>query len=138
MPYRRIGDSQAIDLNTVIPPNSGLQLVRALSINDRGEIAGLGVPPGVSPSDIVALGHAFLLIPVDDDQDEDSAKADSRQDQQSEEAVQNDTTAPTTAPRINTITGETPSRVGQGNEDLIRYNRHGRFSRLPLPARKND
>ena len=137
-------NGRTIDLNTVIRPNSALQLVYALSINDRGEIAGLGVPPGVSALDVESLGHAFLLIPVDrdrdDDQDEDTAKADSRQDQQSQEAGQNDMTAPTTVPRINTITGETvaPSRVRQVNEDQIRDNRHGRFLRLPLPVRKND
>jgi probable HAF family extracellular repeat protein len=133
-----------IDLNTAILPNSALQLVRALYINDRGEIAGLGVPPGVSPGDVGALGHAFLLIPVDrdrdDDKDGDTTKADLMQDQRSEEAVQNDTTAPTTAPRIKAITGETvaPLRVRQGNEDQTRYNRYGRFLRLPLPVRKNN
>jgi len=133
-------NGRATDLNTVIGPNSSLQLVYALSINDRGEIAGIGVPPGVAVQDVESLGHAFLLIPVDADQDEDSAKADLMQDQRSEEAVQNDTTARTTVPRINAITGETvaPSRVRQGNEDRIRYNRYGRFLRLPLPVRKND
>ena len=54
-----------IDLNTRIPADSGLQLVYALSINDRGEIAGIGVPPGVSVQDYATLGHAYLLIPVD-------------------------------------------------------------------------
>jgi hypothetical protein len=133
-----------IDLNTVIRPNSSLQLVYALSINDRGEIAGLGVPPGVSVNDVESLGHAFLLIPVDrdrdDDQDEDRAKADSSQDQQSSEAGQNNTTSLTTVPRINTVTGEpvAPSGARQVNEDQIQGNRRGRFLRLPLPVRKND
>ena len=36
-----------VDLNSLIPRNSSLQLVTALDINDRGEIAGIGVPPGV-------------------------------------------------------------------------------------------
>lgn len=51
-----------VDLNTLIPPDSGLRLVETHAINDRGEIAGNGVPPGC-----VALGtcqHAFVLIPV--------------------------------------------------------------------------
>ncbi|HXM35288.1 MAG TPA: hypothetical protein VN920_08880, partial [Pyrinomonadaceae bacterium] len=74
-------DGSAIDLNTVIPPNSALQLVFALSINDRGEIAGLGVPPGVPVRDADGLGHAFLLIPVDEDENEEDTKADSRPDQ---------------------------------------------------------
>jgi len=51
------------DLNTLVPPNGPLELVAATSINDRGEIAGNGVPPGVDPKDLATKGHAFLLIP---------------------------------------------------------------------------
>ena len=53
----------AVDLNTLIPPNSSLQLMNALDINDRGEIAGLGVPAGCQPVDVDTCGHAYLLIP---------------------------------------------------------------------------
>jgi probable HAF family extracellular repeat protein len=56
-----------IDLNSVIPPDSPLQLVAGVGINDRGEISGDGVPPGVPPSNYSTQGHAFLLIPCDDD-----------------------------------------------------------------------
>lgn len=52
-----------VDLNTLIPPDSGLQLVYAEAINDAGEIVGIGVPPGVSPADVETLGHAYVLIP---------------------------------------------------------------------------
>jgi probable HAF family extracellular repeat protein len=137
-------NGQAIDLNTVIPANSSLQLVYALSINDRGEIAGIGVPPGVPVQDVETNGHAFLLIPVnsdqDDDQYEDTTKADSRSDQQSREAGQNDPTDPTTVPQNNTVAGETvaPPRARQVDEDQIRDNRYGRFLRLRLPVRKDD
>jgi probable HAF family extracellular repeat protein len=48
-----------VDLNTLIPPGSTLQLVMATSINDHGEIGGQGV---TSNGD----NHAFLLIPCDD------------------------------------------------------------------------
>ena len=53
-----------IDLNTLVPANSSLHLAYAKRINDRGEISGTGVPPGVSVDDIDTLGHVFLLIPV--------------------------------------------------------------------------
>jgi len=45
-----------VDLNTVIPPNSGLTLILAVTINDRGEIAG-------QATDADGNNHAFLLIP---------------------------------------------------------------------------
>lgn len=54
-----------IDLNTLIPPNSSLELYDAENINDRGEIAGRGLPPGCADKDV--CGHAFLLIPCDND-----------------------------------------------------------------------
>ena len=52
---------EIIDLNTLIPPGSPLFLTRALTINNRGEIGGLGVPPGCNNDTV--CGHAFLLIP---------------------------------------------------------------------------
>ena len=52
-----------IDLNTLIPANASLQLEEADGINDRGEIVGLGAPPGVPPSPESTGLHAFLLIP---------------------------------------------------------------------------
>jgi len=54
-----------IDLNTLVAVNpSGLTLVCAFNINDRGEITGLGAPPGVVPTGCGDPGqHPFLLIP---------------------------------------------------------------------------
>src|SRR5262249_17477548 len=48
-----------VDLNTLVPSGSGLQLDSAVDINDRGEIVGSG---------ILANGnaHAILLIPCDE------------------------------------------------------------------------
>jgi len=53
-----------IDLNTLIAADSPLELASGNDINDRGEIGGIGVPPGVSPANVFAEGHAFLVIPV--------------------------------------------------------------------------
>jgi probable HAF family extracellular repeat protein len=55
-----------VDLNSLIPIGSSLHLVFATAINDRGEIAGDGVPLGLSPGDVFALGRAYLLIPCDE------------------------------------------------------------------------
>jgi probable HAF family extracellular repeat protein len=52
-----------IDLNTLIPANSTLELFEGLNINDRGEIMGLGLPAGCD--DVSQCGHVFLLIPCD-------------------------------------------------------------------------
>ncbi len=50
----------AIDLNTLVPLGSGLALTEPLSINDRGEIVGIGV---LSNGD----SHAYVLIPCEAD-----------------------------------------------------------------------
>jgi probable HAF family extracellular repeat protein len=59
-----------VDLNTLIPANSSLTLVFAETINERGEIGGTGVPAGCAPKDTSTCGHAFLLIPDGDCDDE--------------------------------------------------------------------
>jgi probable HAF family extracellular repeat protein len=48
-----------VDLNTLVPPGSGLQLVEAGQINDLGEIAVSAAP------DANGHNHAVLLIPCD-------------------------------------------------------------------------
>jgi len=50
-----------VDLNTLIPANSSLELFDATNVNDRGEIAGRGLPAGCD--DVHFCGHVFLLIP---------------------------------------------------------------------------
>jgi len=49
-----------IDLNSLIPPDSGLELTFAFAINNRGEIVGVGSLPNGDT-------HDFVLIPCDDD-----------------------------------------------------------------------
>jgi len=61
-----------VDLNTLIAP-SPLALQIAENINNRGEIAGLGAPPGCEDS--FSCGHAFVLIPVCADGNEGCADA---------------------------------------------------------------
>lgn len=56
-----------VDLNTLIPPGASLDLTLAFAINDRGEIAGIGVPPGCPPQDYELCGHAYMLIPCEHD-----------------------------------------------------------------------
>jgi probable HAF family extracellular repeat protein len=55
-----------VDLNTLIPRGSNLELTLAVNINDRGEIGGIGVPPGCQPLDYGTCGHAYVLIPCDE------------------------------------------------------------------------
>jgi probable HAF family extracellular repeat protein len=54
-----------VDLNTLIPQGSSLQLTFALAIDDSGEIIGTGVPAGCTPDNIELCGHAYVLIPCD-------------------------------------------------------------------------
>jgi len=61
------GKGTMVDLNTLIQPGASLQLTYAVAINDRGEIAGFGVPPGVLPEEYETKGHAYILIPCDED-----------------------------------------------------------------------
>lgn len=60
------GNGPMVDLNTLIPPGASLELTYAIAINDRGEIAGFGVPPGVLPEDYETQGHAYVLLPCDE------------------------------------------------------------------------
>jgi probable HAF family extracellular repeat protein len=65
-------NGQVIDLNKRIPPDSSLHLAIALEINDRGVIAGIGVPSGCATQDMDLCGHAFVLIPSTDGGDADA------------------------------------------------------------------
>jgi probable HAF family extracellular repeat protein len=53
-----------VDLNSLIPPGSGLQLTLAEAINDRGEITVNATPSGCAI--VEQCGHAVLLIPCDE------------------------------------------------------------------------
>ena len=53
-----------VDLNQLVQSSSGFQVLIAYNINERGEIAGTGVPAGCDNID--TCGHLFLLIPCDE------------------------------------------------------------------------
>jgi probable HAF family extracellular repeat protein len=57
------------DLNALIPPGAELSLTFAVAINEQGEIAGFGVPPGCAPGDIEFCGHAYILMPCVEEQE---------------------------------------------------------------------
>jgi probable HAF family extracellular repeat protein len=65
-------DGPMVDLNSLIPSNSSLQLTFAVAINDRGEIAGFGVPAGCAPQDVGICGQAYVLVPCDERHSDDS------------------------------------------------------------------
>jgi probable HAF family extracellular repeat protein len=52
-----------VNLNTLVPFGASLDLTYAVAINNRGEIAGFGVPPDCAPEDYELCGHAYMLIP---------------------------------------------------------------------------
>jgi hypothetical protein len=72
--------SPMIDLDVFVPEGSSLQqLTDAFNINERGEILGVGVPPGISPEDVEFGGHVFLLVPNGECDDECQASIAIRQ-----------------------------------------------------------
>jgi hypothetical protein len=83
-----------VDLNTLIPPGSNLTLTYAVGINDRGEIAGFGVPVGVSPDQYETQGHAYILIPCDEN------RADSDGCESEVNTPGNHSDSPTTEPSM--------------------------------------
>jgi probable HAF family extracellular repeat protein len=83
------------DLNTLIPRNSDLQLDNTFAISDRGEIAGFGVPSGCSLD--TQCGHAFVLIPCD----EEHADNDGCEDSDSATTATQDNPAPVKQNSIN-------------------------------------
>ena len=52
-----------LDLNTLIPPGSGVRLINAVNINERGEILVQSDPLDVTPVGEESLGHMVLLVP---------------------------------------------------------------------------
>ena len=60
-----------LDLNTLIPAGSNLQLIDAYNINDRGEILVDAIPLGIPPVQTGQLGHLALLVPCHPSNEQD-------------------------------------------------------------------
>ena len=122
-------DGQIIDLNTVIPPNSALHLTDAFAINDRGEIAGVGVPSGCSADRY--CGHAFVLIPCDDDHHDvegcDYSMVDAT-------PVATHAIAPSATDIATPFNQPSPPLSGAANPMLRRFGRLGPWYRGPVPS----
>jgi probable HAF family extracellular repeat protein len=88
---------QMIDLNTFLPRVSSLQLSDGYNINDRGEIVGLGLPPGCG--DEFACGHVFVLIPCGGDQN-DAGDGDHNNNEGCEDATEATTAATQSSPAL--------------------------------------
>jgi probable HAF family extracellular repeat protein len=63
-------NGQMTALDALVPPRASLKLSHALAITDRGEIVGIGVPPGCARSQDDVCGHAYVLVPCDEDEAE--------------------------------------------------------------------
>jgi probable HAF family extracellular repeat protein len=124
-------DGTMIDLNMFVPRGSGLQLVEAVAINDRGEIAGDLVPPdcggGIVPTqgNDAKCGHAFVLVPCEEDNaDEKGCEFDSAEARAEAEVPLNPTaqTPPATGSQVKLSPDELVARYRS-----LTTKRHRRF-----------
>jgi probable HAF family extracellular repeat protein len=97
-----------VDLNTLVPPGSALRLTLPLTINDRGEIAGVGVLPNGD-------AHAFLLIPC---QEGDGGCGDAAEGTTTTQSNPGSVTQERT-----TATPPNPAMLGRGMLDRLRTRR---------------
>ncbi len=103
-----------IDLNTLVPPGSALYLTVPETINDRGEIAGVGALPNGDQ-------HAFLLIPCGEGDEGCGGGSSTGVSQNS---------PPPASQRSTTATPANPALSGRGMLDRLR-SRWGQRYRIP-------
>lgn len=115
-------NGRIVDLNTLIPANSSLQLLFAANINDRGEIVGVGVPPGLPPNSDL-FGHLFVLIPCEE--------RDEGCQEDNDVAPAQDSPAPTTQGRTTMTEGNLSHGEMTARLSSWMANRHRRFRILP-------
>jgi probable HAF family extracellular repeat protein len=98
-------DGAMVDLNTLIPADSPLYLTSPITINDLGEIAGIGV-------DANGDEHAFLLIPLENDgnlgEDASANSADDRVPKASESPASPATSGALASARFRHFIGRRP------------------------------
>jgi probable HAF family extracellular repeat protein len=110
-------DGSILDLNALISSGSGLYLESTYTINDQGEIAGEG-------SDASGSGHAFLLIPCDENHPDVEGCDYSLVD----EAI---ATSASTPP---TIQNSRPTAPGRTNLGRVPHRRMGSLPLIPHPT----
>jgi len=116
-----------IDLDTFVPPGSGLQLAEAQAINDRGEIAGDLIPPSCTGGQDTQCGHAFVLIPCDGDQSGEEGCEDDAEN--AANGVHNRPAVVNPGPTSVTGSGLTPREIA--DRIRTRFGRHRGFGAWP-------
>jgi hypothetical protein len=98
-----------VDLNALIPPNSNLFLDNTLAINDKGEIGGLAVPPDCANENDAHCGHAYVLVPCDQDRSDEEGCQE--QDEATTSTIQGSPEPVSQVPLLAIDVGATPKRI---------------------------
>ena len=107
-------DGSLVDLNTFVSPNSGVVLAFALSVNEHGEIASLGLLPNGDQ-------HAFELIPCDDEHSGEDGCKD--QGEATTVAIQNSRAHVSQSSANVMNSGLTPREIAARMRSHFRWNR---------------
>jgi probable HAF family extracellular repeat protein len=119
-----------VDLNSLIPAGSSLQLTYAVAIDDRGEIAGFGVPPGVPPEKYETEGHAYILIPCDEN-NADAEGCEDRASAASATSTQNNPASLVYEPTTVTQSKAGQMKVADGFRARLAHRHHSPGIRTP-------
>jgi probable HAF family extracellular repeat protein len=98
-------NGKIFDLTKLIPP-SGAQMVEPNALNDRGEIATDGLPPGCT--DFNACSQAYVLIPCDENHSDEEG---CEENVEGTTAIQNNPARVTGGPTVLMGVGLTPREI---------------------------